>query len=129
MHYKVLYVINWISNFSNSFSFYPLSKVLRKPYFSPPWQIHLFSDATLTTEKDCNAQKIKFSIKDFFIKCVKIYNFLRILSHLLKKSLMESISFRAVIKVTQWLRKMPSKSKVNQISFGKHANTISISLK
>ena len=35
------------------------------------------------------AQKIKFSIKDFFSKCDQIRKKLRIWSHLLKKSLME----------------------------------------
>ena len=39
----------------------------------------------------CTAQKIKFSIKDFFRK-------LRIWSHLLKKSLMENFLFCAVLK-------------------------------
>ena len=33
------------------------------------------------------AQKKKFSIKDFFSKCGQIHSFLRIWSHLLKKSL------------------------------------------
>ena len=37
------------------------------------------------------AQKVKFSIKDFFSKCDQIRIFLRIWSHLLKKSLMERI--------------------------------------
>ena len=32
------------------------------------------------------AQKMKFSIKDFFSKCDKIRSFLRIWSHALKKS-------------------------------------------
>ena len=36
------------------------------------------------------AQKIKFSIKDIFSKCDQIHGFLRIWSHLLKKSLMEN---------------------------------------
>ena len=39
------------------------------------------------------AQKMKSSIKDFFIKCDKIRSFLRIWSHLLKKSLMENFIF------------------------------------
>ena len=43
------------------------------------------------------AQKIKFSIKDFFSKCDQIRRKLRICSHLLKKSLMENFIFRAVI--------------------------------
>ena len=42
------------------------------------------------------AQKMKFSIKDFFSKCDQIRSFLRILPHLLKKSLMENFIFRAV---------------------------------
>ena len=40
---------------------------------------------------------MKFSIKDFFSKCDKIRNFLRIWSHLLKKSYMENFIFM------QWL--------------------------
>ena len=42
------------------------------------------------------AQKIKFSIKDFFSKCDQVRNFLRIWSHLLKKSLMENLIFCVV---------------------------------
>ena len=41
--------------------------------------------------------KMKFSIKDFFSKCDQIRSFLRIWSHLLKKSVMESFIFCAVI--------------------------------
>ena len=44
------------------------------------------------------AQKLKISIKDFFGKCDQIRKKLRICSHLLKKSLMESFIFCAV----QW---------------------------
>ena len=36
---------------------------------------------------------MKFSIKDFFSKCDQIHSFLRIRSHLLKKSLMENFIF------------------------------------
>ena len=49
------------------------------------------SELTLHT-----AQKMKFSIKDFFSKCDQIRNLLRIWSHLLKKSLMENFIFCAV---------------------------------
>ena len=38
---------------------------------------------------------MKFSIKDFFSKCDQIRSFLR--THLLKKSLMEYFTFRAVL--------------------------------
>ena len=39
------------------------------------------------------AQKMKFLVKDFFIKCDQISSFLRIWSYLLKKSLMEDFNF------------------------------------
>ena len=39
---------------------------------------------------------MKFCIKDFFSKCDQIRNFLRIWSHLLKKSLMKNCTFCAV---------------------------------
>ena len=42
------------------------------------------------------AQKLKFSIKDFFSKCDQICSFPWIWSHLLKKSLMENFIFCAV---------------------------------
>ena len=42
------------------------------------------------------AQKMKFSIKDFFSKYEQIRSFLRICSYLLKKSLMENFIFCAV---------------------------------
>ena len=44
------------------------------------------------------AQKIKFSIKDFFRRCHQISSKLRIRSHLLKNSLMENFIFCAVLK-------------------------------
>ena len=42
---------------------------------------------------------MKFSIKDFFSKCNQIYRKLQILSHLLKKSLMENFIFCVVLRV------------------------------
>ena len=42
------------------------------------------------------AQKIKFSVKDFFSKCDQTRSNLRIWSHLLKKLLMENFIFCAV---------------------------------
>ena len=44
------------------------------------------------------AQKIKFSIKDFFNKCDQIRRKLRIWSHLLKKSLMQNFIFCAALE-------------------------------
>ena len=43
------------------------------------------------------ARKMKISINDFFSKYDKIRSFLRIWSHLLKKSLMEKFIFSAVL--------------------------------
>ena len=48
-----------------------------------------------TSEMD-TVQKINFSIEDFFSKCDQIRRNLRIWSHLLKKSVMESFIFCAV---------------------------------
>ena len=42
------------------------------------------------------ARKMKFSFKDFFSKCDQIRSFLRIWSHLLKKSSMGNFIFCAV---------------------------------
>ena len=42
------------------------------------------------------AQKMNYSIKDFFSKCEQIRRKLRIWSHLLKKSLMANFIFCAV---------------------------------
>ena len=51
----------------------------------------------VTKRKYYTAQKMKFSIKDFFSKCDQIRRKLRIWSHLLKKSLMENFTFCAVL--------------------------------
>ena len=45
------------------------------------------------------AQKLKFSMKDFFSKCDHIRRKMWIWSHLLKKSLMENFIFCAVFGV------------------------------
>ena len=47
--------------------------------------------------QNSTAQKMKFSVKDFFSKYDQIRSFLRIWSQLLKKSLMENFIFCAVI--------------------------------
>ena len=54
------------------------------------------SSGVLHMEYQDTAQNMKFSIKDFFSKCDQIRSFLRIWSHLLKKSLMENFIFCAV---------------------------------
>ena len=57
------------------------------------------------------AQKMKFSIKDFFSKCDQIRSFW---SHLLKKSLMENFIFCAVIST-----EFPNIPKDNGVNKGK----------
>ena len=65
---------------------------------------HLFKSTNyknrkITQNQQTNtAQKIKFSIRDFFSKCDQIRSFLRILTHLLQKSLVEKFFFCAVKK-------------------------------
>ena len=49
---------------------------------------------------DYTAQKMKFSIEDFFSKCDQIRRKLRIWSHLLKKSLIENFIFCAVLALS-----------------------------
>ena len=48
-------------------------------------------------------QKMKFFITDFFSKCDQIRRFLRIWSHLLKKSVMENFIFCAVSREREHL--------------------------
>ena len=54
---------------------------------------------------------MKFSIKDFFSKCDQICSFLRIWSHLLKKSLMENFIFCAVLEQATALLDLASHMK------------------
>ena len=53
------------------------------------------------------AQKMKFSIKDFFSKCNQIQRNLRIRPHLLKKSLIENFIFCAVY-TSKLKKKLPN---------------------
>ena len=48
---------------------------------------------------DVTAQKMKFSITDFFSKCDQIRRKLRIWSHLLTKSVMENFIFCALCQI------------------------------
>ena len=62
-------------------------------------RLHTFFKNSRDNLTQCTAQKMKFSIKDYFSKCDQIRSFLRIWSHLLKKSLMENFIFCAVMVV------------------------------
>ena len=56
-----------------------------------------FITTCLSHMKTSTAQKMKFSISDFFSKCDQIRSLLRIWSHLQKKSLMENFIFCRVL--------------------------------
>ena len=81
-----------------------------------PSKRHLFARFWLDKRFICdnkhriiNAQKMKFSIKDFFSNCGQIRSFLQIWSPLLKKSLMENFIFYAVNSVIWRLLKQRRK--------------------
>ena len=68
------------------------------------------------------AQKMKFSIKDFFKKCDQIRRKLRIWSHLLKKTLMEKtgksfqeiiVKFRGFVQRTKMYRVRKHKADIS----------------
>ena len=54
---------------------------------------------------------MKFFIEDFFSKCDQIRSFLRIWSHLLKKSLMENFIFGPVKVLIKSTHKLQSQTK------------------
>ena len=73
------------------------------------------------------AQKLKFSIKDFFSKYDQIRSLLRIWSYLLKKSLMEDFICCAVLvacsegpRKTDFVQVLSIKTFTVKTSFGNH---------
>ena len=73
--------------------------------FKPPWtQFSICNNQKIGAGKP-TAQKMKFSIKDFFGKCDQIRKKLRIQSHLLKKSFMKNFIFCAVKQSDSKIRK------------------------
>ena len=77
-----------------------LNKILHCIYLSGFWIYHGFKicqGSGYTRVLNTLAQKMKFSIRDFFSRCDQMHSFLRIWSHLLNKSLMENLIFCAVI--------------------------------
>ena len=65
-------------------------------HFPVIWTLQ-FWEFSLAMVEDTTAKKMKFFFKEFFSKCGQIRSFLRIWSHLLKKSLMEKFIFCAVL--------------------------------
>ena len=89
---KLYFSCNALPQFySNSKSFFNRQMNVSHPrnFLTLSWRMSLLY-------RNHTAQKMKFSIKDFFSKCDQILSFLRMWSHLLKKSLMESFNFCAV---------------------------------
>ena len=82
-------------------------------------KIHVSVSSFIFTSKSVNAQKMKFSIKDFFSKCDKIHSFLRIWSHSLKKFLMENFIFCAVCvsSVKIYLSKRSWRSEETEVKY------------
>ena len=82
---------------------YPLSDNTYKPVFMTLFLKLSVVASTVSLIMSNNlysfviAQKIKFSVKDFFSKCDQICRKLRIWSHLLKKSLLKNFIFCDVI--------------------------------
>ena len=74
------------------------------------YEINLRNPLKITNH---TAQKMNFSIKDFFRKCDHVLNFLRIWLHLLKKSLMENFIFCAVS--SHWEKIIKVLSKIRSI--------------
>ena len=87
---------------------------------------YIFQKLFLRTPlNDCpgyTAQKIKFSIRDFFSKCDQICRKLRIWSHLLKKYLMENfilcvlVVFNTLTTLSKIGEKLVSQSSVKSVS-------------
>ena len=65
-------------------------------YIEDPGLLEIADELQLFFIATSTAQKMKFPITDFFSKCDQICSFLRIWSHLLKKSIMENLIFCAV---------------------------------
>ena len=84
-------------NFTKTSPIQSIFKVIFKEKWSELVQ-NTFSDSADPKDypsKTSLHEKMKFSIKDFFSKYDQIRSFLRILSHLLKKSFMENFIFCA----------------------------------
>ena len=82
-----------------------------------------YNERESSTNKFLNtAQKIKFSIMNFFSKCDQILSFLRIWSHLVEKSLMENFIFCAMR--TSHLRGIVADNK-NKVEFNSTDHTLS----
>ena len=67
-------------------------------------------------EKDYTSQKMKCFIKDLFSKFDKIRSFLRIWSHLLKKSLAEILILRVVLALDKLMLQITDEDHLHNFS-------------
>ena len=79
-----------------NFNSFPTSKKIFAILFNKQVKQTKTTMGMLHKRLGITAQKMKFSIKDFFSKCDQIRSFLRIWQHLLKKYLMENFIFCAL---------------------------------
>ena len=84
------FIKSWSSHSGKFFEirFYKNSQNFPKDYCTSIFEIFVHRLLIISYDFLYTAQKNKFSIKDLFSKCDQIRSFLRIWSHLLKKSLM-----------------------------------------
>ena len=93
----------------------------------------MFTGVLATPLELITAQKMKFSITDFFSKCDQICSFLRIWSHLLKKSLMQNFIFCAVntllrlVKVTFTCKQFHVYAKIVSHKLFRHHKNVTYS--
>ena len=96
---RTLYILPFLSyqtfNFANVHCSITMGFWITRFLFSKSLR-KLFLYMSVIISEISTAQKMEFSIKDFFSKCNQIRSFLRIWSHLLKKSLMKNFILCAV---------------------------------
>ena len=71
------------------------------------------------------AQKMKFSITDFFSKCDQIRSFLQSWPHLLKKSITENFHFLCSMMMNCFVKLLNNKVGLNLFSSWNHKNGFS----
>ena len=93
-NYEIFLVLPFTSKscIVETFQKYPWKERNRKLFQNTEYR----ESSQLTTNQFRTAQKMKLSMEDFFSKCDQIRSFLRVWSHLMKKSLMENFIFCAV---------------------------------
>ena len=89
---------SWVFfKFFELYKWYQIAQRITNTFYSTLFlQVFLWIKNCVVFHSSKTAQKMEFSMKDFFSKCDQIRRILRILSHLLKKIIMENFIFCAV---------------------------------